>query len=799
MVAGRSLAKAIALALFPGCLCGQTVRGLVTDQASKLPVAGVIIQLVDAGGASVSRALTNESGGFSISAPAPGTYRVRTLRIGFRPQTSSAVRLAAGETVELPLTLASLPVSLDTVRVAGRNACVFSGDTVVATYAIWEQVRGALTAAQLTAAANELTTHAMAYERVMDPTFRGVRRQSTTFARSLTARPWQSMSADSLRRIGYVMDDLTGGRIFLAPDLEVLLSAEFMEDHCLRLSRSSTDSTIGIEFEPSRDRRSIPEIRGTVWVDRATAELRSMDFRYDNLSFAEADARPGGQMEFLRLKGGAWVILRWNIRMPVVVTEMERSGSRSGVRTAQQRVTEIRVAGGELVSVLTGEDTTWARASMSLSGTVVDSASRGEVEGARVVLRGTSLSATTGKDGRFFIANLLPGEYGVDVRTASLDSVGGTYSTALTFGDPNAKFRIAVPSGDAYAGEFCPSAADSTKVSAFLLGTVRLEGDTTPPWNVEVSAQWEDGKASKTVLSRTDATGRYRMCGLPVGRDISIRSELDDTLASPVRVRVPGRKRFAVADIAVAKPAVQVGVMFAGSVLADGSREPLSEAEVLIAALGIAVRTNAQGRFRVSGIPAGTHRVSARKVGYAAVETDVTFSAQEPVARQFHLGRVAALNVVTVTARPLLPGFEERLKRGIGQYMTRAELAKKEGSNMSSILTELPGVDLMSGPGGRRYLRTSRVNRNPPPPLGLNQDNIFCVAPKLCQCWAQVYVDNMLMNPGRPTPAFDVNSWKPEQIEAIEYYASTATLPMEFARRGATCGVFVIWMRRSKL
>jgi hypothetical protein len=801
MNGSRSVANVIALVLVPGLLLGQTVHGLVTDQASKLPVAGAIIQLVDSGGRAVSRALTSERGEFWVSAAAAGAYRVRALRIGFRPQTSDAVRLGIGEMIELPFSIASLPVSLDTVRVAGRNSCSVSGDTVVATYAIWEQVRAALTAAQLTAASSELSASTMSYERVMDPTFRGVRKQSTSFAQSFSGRVWRSMSADSLRRFGYVVDDLSGGRIFFAPDLDVLLSPEFIEDHCLRLARGTSESLIGIEFEPNKERSTLGEIAGTVWVDRSSAELRSMDFRYANLSAVESDARPGGQMEFLRLKSGAWAISRWNIRMPVVTRAMERAGIGAAIRS-QARVDEIRVAGGELVSVLKGDDTTWARLPVSFEGSVIDSASRERVSGARVTLTGTALSAVTDKDGNFKVVGALPGEYGVEIRTPSLDSIWAAQSLTVSVADGAARTRINVPSADDHALRFCPSAADSSNATAFLVGTVRVEGDTAAPWNTTVSVQWTTGKESASATARTDSYGRFRMCGVPRGRDLAIRTDLDDTSAAPVVRRVPARKRFLVADIVIPKAVAIAGGVFAGTVVTEWSRQPIPDAEVSIADLKVSVRTNAHGRFRITGVSPGPHKVSARKVGYAANDAAVVFDGNRTVTRQFLLGGVATLDPVTATARPVLPEFEENRKLGLGHFLTRADLAKVEDRGfLSGTLADLPGTDIVSSYGNRAYLRTSRIPRDAPD-VGGNKDNTVCIALRKCWCWSQVYLDGVLLNPGRPTEPVDVNTLfhlRAQDLEAVEYYASTATLPMKYARRGATCGVYVFHMRRSPI
>jgi hypothetical protein len=54
-----------------------------------------------------------------------------------------------------------------------------------------------------------------------------------------------------------------------------------------------------------------------------------------------------------------------------------------------------------------------------------------------------------------------------------------------------------------------------------------------------------------------------------------------------------------------------------GSVLTDPGERPLANAEVSLPTLGKSVRTDSAGNFRITGIPAGTHAIFARLVGFS--------------------------------------------------------------------------------------------------------------------------------------------------------------------------------------
>ena len=70
--------------LLPSVALGQTILGRTVEQSGNAPVPGVVLVLMDTLGRVVGRALTDDQGEYRLWA-GPGTYRVRTLRIGYRP------------------------------------------------------------------------------------------------------------------------------------------------------------------------------------------------------------------------------------------------------------------------------------------------------------------------------------------------------------------------------------------------------------------------------------------------------------------------------------------------------------------------------------------------------------------------------------------------------------------------------------------------------------------------------------------------------------------------------------------
>jgi hypothetical protein len=46
-----------------------------------------------------------------------------------------------------------------------------------------------------------------------------------------------------------------------------------------------------------------------------------------------------------------------------------------------------------------------------------------------------------------------------------------------------------------------------------------------------------------------------------------------------------------------------------------------------------------------------------------------------------------------------------------------------------------------------------------------------------------------------PTEPFDLKEMHPDRVDKLEFYATSAEVPLEYSRRGSQCGVLVIWTR----
>ena len=203
-----------------------------------------------------------------------------------------------GAEVSSRVVLSAIPVALDAVRTTGQSVCKAFSDSAAATFAVWEQVHAALTAAELTANARIIVATTLAYDRTLENlparSAEHVLRQSARVSTGYVAKPWHEVPIDSLHRAGYIVAERNDVTAYNAPGLGVLLSNGFIEDHCFRLTTDrASPGLVGIAFEPSSERKKIAEIRERCG---STARLlvRRLEFGYVNVSQEDEENARGG-------------------------------------------------------------------------------------------------------------------------------------------------------------------------------------------------------------------------------------------------------------------------------------------------------------------------------------------------------------------------------------------------------------------------------------------------------------------------------------------------------------------------
>jgi len=377
----RWAACLLAICFAPAALLAQELRGTVLLDGTEQPAAGIIVEARDAtNGSRVVSTLTDSRGFFILKLPAPATVLVRGLRIGQRPTEFGTFTLAADEVRTERFTLNGTAVVLDYVRVVGRSVCGRARASDVQVVTLLEEARKAIQSTQLRSTDGELSAIWTLRSQQTTLAGRPVAEPSIQAFRASTERPFQSIPPDSLAAVGY-LEIAEDGYTFFAPDAEVLLSEQFVEGHCFQAQPWTKDDRdwVGIGFRPAQTDRGIVNIRGTMWLDRRSAELRLLEFDYLNLPPILRVRNTGGEVAFLRLPTGSWLVHKWHIRMPrVTQTEVPtRFGRRTGNRTVSD-VRAMEVYGGDVREIRRGEELVFAAesgAEIDIARTAADIAS----------------------------------------------------------------------------------------------------------------------------------------------------------------------------------------------------------------------------------------------------------------------------------------------------------------------------------------------------------------------------------------------------------------------------------------
>lgn len=845
----RSILPLLAALLAAAPAAAQTVQGTLREPGGA-PVDRVLVVLLDAGGTQVTRTLTGADGGFVLRAPAAGSYSLRAERIGYSAVTTGAFELRAGETRTEQLVASGAAVMLAglTVTPASRQCRVRPG-AGLATATLWEEARKALNAAAFSQSSGMFRYDLNVWAREIDPDDNTVRHEDRQTGTDVEQLPFRSLPPAELSRQGYVQKAAGDSTSYWGPDAAVLMSTQFLNDHCLRVVEGSDPALIGLGFEPVRGRR-VPDIRGTLWLDRRSSELRRVEYAYQGGPPETEDRRVGGAVEYERLAGGPWIVRRWTIRMPQMRSEDVLRAVQTGGRTSNGLtlvprrsvvMSALLEAGGEVTGVSTtdGRPVLAARAVPVVRGVVWDSTRAAPAAGAMVYLSGTQASTESGADGSFVLPAPGEGRYTVAFSVPSLGPVGATGRTAtvaLKAGD-TATVALAVPGWRTAISAIC---ADSTlrREPGVVIGRVTGPGadrsTVTASWFGKGYTARSAGFTRSAVATNPDAHGFYVLCGVTTQAAVTVRAQTSTARGeaevhpsyggAPARADVEMRETT-VADrmvgvteqqlparAAASAPAATATVRPATSLrtfelmVKDTTGRPVAHASVRIGPRP-PVETDEQGRARTAVLPSGEYPVwmmdpvAGVRMGRVTVPADLaSIELRTGATGQVSATARGAVALAPVEARSAARvasleanGFYARRQRGGGGiFLTDSVIQTNQAGRLTDVLRGVQGVRMMRyyPAGGQRGAEVSEQYRIA---SGRNTTGISRAGP----CWMDVYLDGQLVQShDDPDQARNLDQMGLRDIQAVEVYRGGSEVPTEYRGSSSACGVILIWTRR---
>ncbi len=556
----RTLLLAVAvLALALGAVPAraQIVRGQVLEEGSNAPVEGAMVVLLEPGGHVVRRVLTDRSGGFIVRSDHPGSFLVRVDRIGYESLTTEPFDVTQ-EGVFRRVVVPIQPVQLEGLEVGGSRRCAVRGEQGEATARVWEEARKALEAAAWTLASGTYRYTLLNFEQELAPDRRKLK-ERRQFQRGTGQAPYVSFPATELVEEGFVIENRDRSFTYRAPDAASFLSDEFLDTHCMSIE-SVEDGLIGLEFQPIRGRR-VSDIRGTLWIEAATATLRKLDFNYVNLPAGPDRGGPGGEVVFGRLPNGTWIVREWSIRMPRVTVNPDRTRASVTGHLVQGGVV-WRVSDREGNTVLESETAT-------VSGTVVDSLEAGPVEGARVRSADGGAELVTAGAGTFFLPGLPEGLTTLEISHPYLDSLRlgpVTVEVEATAGEV-ASLSARLPGVRELLDEACSDAPRPEREVVPVLGIVTRDGQpaegervrvrwmganigdfhltarAAPPLPDGPVSEWsEDPDDGRWIETHLDHRGIFLVCGVPTRTRLRVEAGSEPAAAATTVTVLPGTR-----------------------------------------------------------------------------------------------------------------------------------------------------------------------------------------------------------------------------------------------------------------
>lgn len=254
------------------------------------------------------------------------------------------------------------------------------------------------------------------------------------------------------------------------------------------------------------------------------------------------------------------------------------------------------------------------------------------------------------------------------------------------------------------------------------------------------------------------------------------------------RVLVAAASMFAMLLLLDAGPLRAQQGAVTGQVVDASNLQPVSGAQVFFPNLDLGTLTNEEGRYRITGVPAGTHRLRVRLLGYRASVRQVEVSAGETVTANFQLNVSAvSLGEIVVTQTG------EQRSRELGRNISTIDAADQVQKSRSGTIQDLikgraTGTTIRSASGSVGTSQNFNIRGNTTLTLGNTPE---------------IYIDGVRVNNDNAGVDFfggqqtsRLNDLNPEDIESIQVLKGPSATTLYGA--DAAQGVLVIETKRGR-
>lgn len=224
----------------------------------------------------------------------------------------------------------------------------------------------------------------------------------------------------------------------------------------------------------------------------------------------------------------------------------------------------------------------------------------------------------------------------------------------------------------------------------------------------------------------------------------------------------------------------EVGTGGIKGVVKDSLGIRIGGAEVVLRGSSVRIESDDHGEFNLAKIPAGQITLAVRRIGFRPDSAQIMVQAGQIIPLELTVDRLAIeLQPVLVYGRRnitgRMAGFYYRKGRGIGHFVTREEIERRNPANLTDMFRMIPGARVESRGPGRNIIRFRGT-----------------------QCAPLTWLDGTPLFAGE----FDLDALSPRSLEGMEIYSGPSSVPTEFLGTrtiSSSCGTIILWSRQGEL
>ena len=436
-----------------------------------------------------------------------------------------------------------------------------------------------------------------------------------------------------------------------------------------------------------------------------------------------------------------------------------------------------------------------------VTGEVIDSTRNRPLANATVQLvdaaqPGRILATRTDERGTFVVDSVTPGVYLAGFLHPRLDSLG-LESTLLRLevSTPDlVRLPLGVPSASTIITARCGPETPDMRAGLFF-GTVRSAATGAGATGARVRAQFSRNVVVPRGIERrpqvsfgtATADGTFAVCGVPPNAMVVVRGFTPTDSSGFVELTVPANGLL-VRDLFVGtatrtSPSTEraatstsqlQGTARVRGLVRSAAGRPVNGARLVLWGAGRDGSSNAAGQYALNTLPEGSYMLEVRAVGFQPLRVPIDLRPELEVVSDITLSPlVASVDTMRVRADRMtvpLEEFNRRRRLGFGHFLDEAAITKKGPTYMADIFRGTPGIVTMPGEFGRDRVLLRGT--------GMTGD-----------CAPAVFINGMFVNIEDGDMDVIIN---PKDVRAVEIYARTSSIPIQFEMRNG-CGSVVIW------